>query len=138
MKFTGMRPRASMVVAVVALVAALGGTAYAATKFDSSDIVNRSLQGKDVANDTLGGKQINESKLGAVPTATDATTLEGQTAADQKIRWLLAERDRADRGAVGWLHRSRRVPDEQQRLRRLRRAGYRSRPVWPRSRSKTR
>ena len=89
MKLTRFRPSASMVVAVVALVAAVGGTAYAATKFDSSDIVNRSLQGKDVANDTLGGKQVDESKLGAVPTATDATTLEGQSAADQKVRWFL-------------------------------------------------
>ncbi len=89
MKFTGIRSGASMVVATVALVAAVGGTAYAATKFDSSDIVNRSLQGKDVANDALGGKQINESKLGTVPTATDATTLGGETAEAQKTRWLL-------------------------------------------------
>ncbi len=89
MKLNGIRPSASMVVAIVALVAAVGGTAYAATKFDSSDIVNRSLQGKDIANDTLGGKQVNESKLAAVPSATDASTLSGETPADQKTRWLL-------------------------------------------------
>jgi hypothetical protein len=89
MKLTSIRSGASMIVAIVALVAAVGGTAYAATKFDSSDIVNRSLQGKDVSNDTLGGKQIKESKLGVVPSATDATTLGGETADAQKTRWLL-------------------------------------------------
>jgi hypothetical protein len=80
---------ASMVVAVVALVAAVGGTSYAAAKIDSADIMNRSINGKDVANDALGGKQINEKKLATVPSATDAATLEGQSAADQKTRWFL-------------------------------------------------
>ncbi len=107
MKLRSFRPSGAMVVAIVALVAAIGGTSYAASKIDSGDVENRSLKGKDLVNDTLGGKQINESRLGKVPSAMtadtadransaaradsagDADTLGGETADDQKVRWLL-------------------------------------------------
>jgi len=71
-----------MIVACVALIAAVGGTSYAASKIGSADVQNnslksndvknRALKGKDLANGTLKGRQINESKL-----------------EDVRVRWLL-------------------------------------------------
>lgn len=85
MNLRRFRPSGAMIVACVALIAAVGGTSYAAMKIDSGDVKNRSLQGKDIENDSIGGKQIKESKLSKV----DADTLGGETAEDQKVRWLL-------------------------------------------------
>ncbi len=85
-----------MMVAVVALIAAIGGTSYAALSVDSKDIErdavkgrhvdNSSLKGKDLKDDSVRGDQVAESTLGQVP---DAQTLGGETAADQKVRWFL-------------------------------------------------
>jgi hypothetical protein len=85
-----------MAVAMVALVVAAGGTSYAALSVDSKDIErdavkgrhvdNAGLKGKDLKDDSVSGDQIAESSLGQVPSAQ---TLEGQTAADQKVRWFL-------------------------------------------------
>jgi hypothetical protein len=77
--FTTRRPSASLIVAIVALFAALGGTGYAAATINGRDIQKRSIPGNRVVNDGLGGKQINESKLGTVPLAQQALT--AQTAA---------------------------------------------------------
>jgi hypothetical protein len=68
------RPSASMIVALVALFAALGGTGYAAATINGRDIQQRSIPGNRVVNNALGGKQINESKLGVVPVAQQALT----------------------------------------------------------------
>jgi hypothetical protein len=73
------RPSAAMVVALVALFAALGGTGYAAATLSGRDIQKRSIPGNRVVNDGLGGKQVDESKLGPVPVAQQALT--AQTAA---------------------------------------------------------
>jgi len=73
------RPSASMVIALVALFAALGGTGYAAAMINGRDIQKRSIPGNRVVNDGLTGKQVNESKLGTVPLAQQALT--AQTAA---------------------------------------------------------
>ena len=91
-----LRPSPALIVATTALIAAVGGTSYAALQVDANDIEkdavrgrhvqNDSLKGKDLKEDTLGGDEIAESKLGSVPAAD---TLQGQTAADQKVRWLL-------------------------------------------------
>jgi hypothetical protein len=40
----------------------------------SVDITNKTIKGTDVAKNTLTGTQINETKLGAVPSATNACT----------------------------------------------------------------
>ena len=77
--FTIRRPSAALVVAMVALFAALGGTGYAAATLSGRDIQKRSIPGNRVVNDALTGKQINESKLGQVPLAQQALT--AQTAA---------------------------------------------------------
>ncbi len=87
------RPTPALVVAVVALFMALGGTSYAALKITGNNIVNgtlsgvdvdnRSLAGKELKKNTLDGDEINESALGTVPTAAkadDADTLGGNAA----------------------------------------------------------
>jgi hypothetical protein len=77
--FTIRRPSAALVVAIVALFAALGGTGYAAATLSGRDIQKRSIPANRVMNDTLNGRQIDESKLGPVPVAQQALT--AQTAA---------------------------------------------------------
>lgn len=82
--FARMRPSPAMVVAVVALVVAVGGTAWAVATVTSADIVNNTIKAKDlktdkgvkdskVVPDSLTGRVINESTLGNVPSATNAT-----------------------------------------------------------------
>jgi hypothetical protein len=91
------RPSAAGIVAVLALVLAMGGTATAAKLISGKDVQNKSLTGKDVKGkslgagklklNTLGGDQIDEAKLGKVPaavaadTATDATNAVNATTA---------------------------------------------------------
>jgi hypothetical protein len=67
------RPSAAMVVAVVALVAALGGTAYAAGQINGNSIQKQSIGGGKLKHRTLTGYQVNTAKLGVVPTANRAT-----------------------------------------------------------------
>jgi hypothetical protein len=76
------RPSAALVVAIVALFMALGGTSYAALKITGKNVENGTLTGADVKNksleekelkpDTLTGSRINESMLGTVPHAANA------------------------------------------------------------------
>jgi hypothetical protein len=78
------RPSAPLVISIVALFAALGGTSYAAVKITGHDIAKRTIGGVNVKNhtlgkkkvkpDSLGGDQINEATLGTVPSAD---TLDG-------------------------------------------------------------
>lgn len=69
-------PSASMVVALTALVVALGGTSYAAFgPFKGDKIIKKhSLSGNKLKNKTLTGTQINLKKLGTVPNASAAGT----------------------------------------------------------------
>jgi hypothetical protein len=97
------RPRAATVIAFVALVAALGGTAYAAkTMITSKNIVDGTIKGKDVKDDALKGNKIKESALGKVPAAAqadsataadDAGTVSGKSADDLDTRWALVNED---------------------------------------------
>lgn len=87
------RPTPALIVAIVALFMALGGTSYAALKVTGKNVANGTLTGVDIENqslgkkelklDTLTGDQINESTLGPVPMAGkagDADTVGGQPA----------------------------------------------------------
>ena len=74
MNLKRMRPSAAAIVACIALVAAIGGSAYAAAKLDSGDVQDRSLKGKDLVDDTLRGRQVREGSLGEVPAAARADT----------------------------------------------------------------
>lgn len=86
MSLKRFRPSGAMIVACVALVAALAGTAYAAVAItDSSQIKGRVVTGKDLVKASVGGEAVREKSLRGV----DADTLGGETAADQKVRWLL-------------------------------------------------
>ncbi len=67
------RPSPSMVVAIVALVVALGGTAYAAQHINGGAIMKQTIGGGKLKHKTLTGYQINTNKLGIVPSAKRAT-----------------------------------------------------------------
>jgi hypothetical protein len=76
--FRRLLPSPAMVVAVVALIMSLGGSAYALVitgkqirngSVTAKDVRNRSLTGNDVRRDKLGGKSIKEASLGPVGTA---------------------------------------------------------------------
>jgi hypothetical protein len=87
--FRRLLPSPAMVVALVALVMSLGGSAYALVvtgkqirnnSVTTKDIRNRSLTGRDIRNrsvtgndvrrDKLGGASIKEESLGIVPAAS--------------------------------------------------------------------
>lgn len=105
------RPSPGLVIAVVALVFALGGGAYAAATITGKDIKNGSITGKDikkgsltgkqvksgsltgkqVKNDSLTGKQIKESSLGQVPSAANAGQLGGQSPSAFQTDWVLVQ-----------------------------------------------
>ena len=93
------RPSPALIVAVVALVMALGGTSYAAIKITGKNVANSTLTGLDMRNKSLGGKemkpdtltgdQIDESALGTVPMAakaSDADTVGGQPASSFMVK----------------------------------------------------
>ena len=66
------RPSPALVISLIALFVALGGTGYAALKVTGKNVKNRSLTGKDVKKNSLRGTEIRESKLGKVPRAAIA------------------------------------------------------------------
>jgi hypothetical protein len=66
------RPSAAMVVAVIALIAALAGTAYAAQTINGGAIQKQTIGGGKLKQKTLTGFQINTNKLGVVPSAKTA------------------------------------------------------------------
>jgi hypothetical protein len=83
------RPSPAMVVAVIALIVALTGSAYAAFKVPRNSVGTRQLQAKSVTNGKLAegsvtgskiaegsitGQNINFSALGTVPQAANAAT----------------------------------------------------------------
>lgn len=81
------RPSPAMVVAVIALICALTGTAWAALGKNSvgslqlksksvttGKIANNAVNGAKVANGSLTGADINVGALGTVPTAISATS----------------------------------------------------------------
>ena len=78
------RPSASMIVALLALFVALGGTVYAASSINGKSVKKNSLPGNRIKqktvtgnrlkNNTVTGTQINEATLGKVPSATTADT----------------------------------------------------------------
>lgn len=62
-----------MVVAIVALVVALAGGAYAAQSINGGAIKKQTIGGGKLKKNTLTGFQINNNKLGTVPAARRAT-----------------------------------------------------------------
>jgi hypothetical protein len=66
-------PSPAMIVALIALVVALAGTAYAAQTINGGAIKKQTIGGGKLKRKTLTGFQINTNKLGAVPGARRAT-----------------------------------------------------------------
>jgi hypothetical protein len=66
------RPSAGLVVAVVAVFLALGGTGLASVLINGSQIKNRSVGGIKIKKNSLTGTEIKESSLGTVPNAQNA------------------------------------------------------------------
>ena len=77
--FARPRPSPALIVAILALVVALGGTAYAVSSINGSLLVDHSVKGRKLVNNTLTGTQITESSLGTVPRAQAASTVGGVT-----------------------------------------------------------
>jgi hypothetical protein len=73
------RPSPAMVVALVALFVALGGSGYAAVQLNGKNIKNATIAGKKLKRNTVTGRQVRESTLATVP---NATRLDGQTGGD--------------------------------------------------------
>jgi hypothetical protein len=67
------RPSPAMVVAVIALIVALAGTAYAAQTINGGAIKKQTIGAGKLKHKTLTGYQINLPKLGTVPFAKVAT-----------------------------------------------------------------
>jgi hypothetical protein len=94
------RPSPGLVIAVVALVLALGGGAYAAATITGADIRNGTITGKDIKNgsvpgakklkaNSVTGRQVKESSLGQVPSAADADELGGQPPSAYASDWAV-------------------------------------------------
>jgi hypothetical protein len=87
-RFSKRRPSAPMVVALLALFVALGGTGYAALKLPKNSVGAKQLKknavtGPKIKNDSIAGADIKEAKLGPVPLAFQAansTKLDGVAA----------------------------------------------------------
>jgi hypothetical protein len=67
------RPSPAMIVASIALIVALAGTAYAAQTINGGAIKKQTIGGGKLKRKTLTGFQINTNKLGVVPRAVRAT-----------------------------------------------------------------
>lgn len=72
--FIGRGPSPALVISLIALFTALGGTGYAALRIDGRSIKNRTVAGKKIKKDSLGRAEIRESKLGRVPSARRANS----------------------------------------------------------------
>jgi len=66
------RPSPAMIVAMIALVVALAGTAYAAQTINGGSIKKQTIGAGKLKHKTLTGYQINTNKLGVVPSAKRA------------------------------------------------------------------
>jgi hypothetical protein len=72
-------PSPAIVVAVVALMVALGGTAYAVATINGSSIINRTIAGKKLERQAVGtaelkNKAVSTAKVGKVPSVRVSTT----------------------------------------------------------------
>ena len=77
-------PSPSMVVALIALVFAMSGTAVAATKLVNGDklVKKQSLSGNRLRSQTVTGTQVKAGTLGKVPSAAQADSATHATSAD--------------------------------------------------------
>ena len=67
MKRLARLPSPAMVVALAALLVAMGGSAYAAVVITGKNVRNNTLEGADVKNKALHGRDVKADSLGRVP-----------------------------------------------------------------------
>jgi len=92
------RPSAAMVVALLALFVAMGGSVYAANKISGKTIAKNSLPGNRIKKDSVTGTQVKESTLGTVPSATNATNATNAvnaTTASGPVAWAQVSKNGA-------------------------------------------
>ena len=92
MKLKRMLPQPAMIVAVLALIVALGGSAYAASKIDTNDIKNNAITARQVENGTLKGKDFKEGGLTTTDVRDGKLQLKDfndSVIAGLKSRWFL-------------------------------------------------
>jgi hypothetical protein len=82
------RPSPALVISVLALFVAMGGTVYAASKINGKAIKAGSIPGNRLKKHSLTGKQIDLSKLGTVPSATSAVNASNATNASRAVNAL--------------------------------------------------
>lgn len=90
-KVWGKRPSPSLVISVLALFVALGGSAYAATKIGTKNIKNNAITSAKIKknavttakikNGAVTGAKVNAATLGTVPNATHAATADSASKA---------------------------------------------------------
>lgn len=64
------KPSPALIISLIALFVALGGTVYAAGHIRGKTIKKGSEPGNRIKKNTITGKQVKESSLGAVPNAS--------------------------------------------------------------------
>lgn len=90
-KIRGRRPSPSLVISILALFVALGGSAYAASKIGTKNIKNNAITAAKIKknaittakikNGAVTGQKVDEASLGPVPNATNAVNAANATTA---------------------------------------------------------
>jgi len=62
-KVSGKRPSPALIISLLALFVALGGTSYAAMKVNGKDISNRSIAGSKIKKNVLTTKEVKDKSL---------------------------------------------------------------------------
>lgn len=93
------RPSPSMVISLIALFVALGGSAYALT-VTGRDVRDGSLTGRDIRQNSLTGADVRESRLGKVRRARTADRIGRRTPAQVTTQTFFAAQ-KAPKGFTG-------------------------------------
>lgn len=72
----------SLIISILALFIAIGGTSYAAVKINGKDIKKGTVAGKALKKNTVTGAKIKESSLAKVPSAKNSDLAAKATKAD--------------------------------------------------------
>jgi hypothetical protein len=90
------RPSHATVVAYLALLVALGGSAYAVTKVGTNDLKNNAVTGKKIRNGTVGAADLKNFHVRTRAANIDAATGFG------RVLLSCGKRERLISGAGGW------------------------------------
>lgn len=99
MSMKNLLPRPAMIVAVVALIAAVSGTAYAVKKIDTKDIANNAITARQVDNNSLKGKDFKKGGLTGSDIRNNKITgkqVNEDRLANVRSRWFVLN----ERGAI--------------------------------------